>query len=73
MTKLLAAIAARDKNLKEQVKLLSDAGLQPAEIASITGKNANLIRVTKASLKPKVEKRSAEPAVGGEQDGPKAI
>lgn len=51
ITKLLGAIAIKDKSLKEQVKLLSEVGLQPSEIAEITGKSANLIRVTKTKLK----------------------
>ena len=55
ITKLLGAIAIKDKNLKEQVKLLSDAGLQPSEIAELTGKSANLIRVTKTKLKKRGE------------------
>ena len=49
--RLLAAIAIKDQNFKEQVKLLSDAGLTPSEIAEITGKNSNLVNVTKHSLK----------------------
>ena len=53
ITRLLAAIAVQGRNLREQVKILSDLGLQPAEIANITAKNANLIRVTKAGLKSK--------------------
>jgi len=53
MTRLLAVVATKDKSFKEQVKLLSDAGLQPSEISDITGKTANLVRVTKTSLKKK--------------------
>lgn len=56
--KLLAVNVVKDKNLKEQVKLLSDAGLSPSEIAEITGKNANLIRVTKSSLKTKFKQEN---------------
>jgi hypothetical protein len=51
--KLLAADVTQGKSLKEQVGLLSGLGLQPSVIAEITGKNANLIRVTKAGLKKK--------------------
>jgi len=51
--RLLAAIAIQGKNLNEQVKLLSDVGLQPLEIATILGKKPNLIRVTKSSIKRK--------------------
>jgi len=58
--RLLAATAIKDKSFREQVKLLSDAGLQPIEIANITGKNANLVRVTKTGLKKKNEKTKTE-------------
>jgi hypothetical protein len=53
MTKLLAIMAISGKSFKEQVKLLSEQGLQPAEIAEITGKTANFVRVTKSGLKQK--------------------
>ena len=53
MTRLLAVVATKDKSFKEQVQLLSDAGLQPSEIADITGKTANLVRVTKTGLNKK--------------------
>ena len=53
--RLLAAIAIKGQNFREQVKLLSDAGLSPSEIANITGKNANLVNVTKHGLKKKKE------------------
>lgn len=53
MTRLLAVVATKDKTFKEQVSLLSDAGLQPSEISEITGKTANLVRVTKSGLKKK--------------------
>ncbi len=53
ITKLLAMFIVKEKSLKDQVKILSDLGLKPSEIAVITGKTANLIRVTKTSLKNK--------------------
>ena len=53
MTKLLGVIAIKDKSFREQVKLLSDAGLQPSEIAELTGKTSNDVSVTKANLKKK--------------------
>ena len=56
--RLLAAIAIKDQNFKEQVKLLSDAGLSPSEIADITGKSSNLVNVTKHGLKEKSKKNS---------------
>jgi DNA-binding CsgD family transcriptional regulator len=57
MIKLLAAIAIEGKNLNEQVNLLTTVGLVPLQIAEILGKNANLIRVTKSSLKKKDGKK----------------
>jgi len=51
--KLLALTAIKDKSFKDQVKLLSGVGLSPSEIAEITGKNTNLVNVTKHSLKKK--------------------
>lgn len=56
--RLLAAIAIKDQNFKQQVKLLSETGLSPSEIAEITGRNANLVRVTKSSLKNKPKKEN---------------
>ncbi len=53
MTKLFGAMAIQGKSFKDQVKLLSEAGLSPSEIAEVTGKNANLVNVTKHSLKKK--------------------
>ena len=58
--RLLAATAIKDKNFREQVKLLSDAGLTPSEISEITGKSANLVNVTKHGLKKKNEKTKTE-------------
>jgi len=49
--RLLSVIAIKDQNFKGQVKLLSEAGLSPTEIADITGKNSNLVNVTKHSIK----------------------
>ncbi len=54
--KLLAVNVTKEKSLKDQVRLLTDVGFLPNEIADITGKSANLIRVTKFSLKAKEEK-----------------
>ena len=55
ITKLLGTLAIQGKSFKEQVKLLSDAGLSPSEIAEVTGKTANQVRVTKTGLKKKNE------------------
>lgn len=51
--KLLAMSVIKEKTLKDQVRLLTDVGLSPSEISNVTGKNVNLIRVTKFSLKNK--------------------
>lgn len=68
--RLLAAIAIKDQNFKEQVKLLSDTGLSPSEIADITGKSSNLVNVTKHGLKKKSEKDSGSIENKGEaEDG----
>jgi len=51
--RLLAATAIKDKKFREQVRLLSDAGLSPKEIADLTGKSVNLVNVTKHNLRKK--------------------
>jgi hypothetical protein len=43
--KLLAMNVVQGRTLKEQVKLLSETGLQPKQIASILGKKPGHIRV----------------------------
>lgn len=53
VVKLLAASVIENKSFREQVKLLSEVGLQPSEIANITGRDANTIRVTKTLMKNK--------------------
>jgi hypothetical protein len=44
--KLLGIQIVKDMNFREQVQLLYNTGLQPKEIAEITGKTENNIRVT---------------------------
>ena len=51
MNKLLGIIATKEKSFKEQVKLLSEAGLTSKEIADITGKTSNFVNVTKHKIK----------------------
>ena len=53
MTKLIGIMATQEKNFREKVKLLSEIGLSPSEIAEITGKTANFVNVTKHGLKKK--------------------
>jgi hypothetical protein len=55
ITKLLAMTAVQGKNFREQVKILSDLGLTPSEIAEITGKTVNTISVTKNLIKKSKE------------------
>jgi len=51
LIKLTAANVIKDKEFKEQVRLLSSVGLQPKEIADILDKTPNHIRVIVFSLK----------------------
>ncbi|MCK4553200.1 hypothetical protein KAT80_03275 [Candidatus Pacearchaeota archaeon] len=53
MTKLIGIMATQEKNFREKVKLLSEIGLSPSEIAEITGKTVNFVNVTKHGLKKK--------------------
>lgn len=46
LIKLTAANVIQGKSLKEQVRLLSIVGFKPKQIAQLTGKTANNIRVT---------------------------
>ena len=43
---LLATQIVQGKEYRDQVKLLDNVGLQPREIAKITGKSANNVNVT---------------------------
>lgn len=51
LVKLSALNFLRDKEFKEQVRVLSDIGLQPKEIAGLLGKTANHVRVTLSTLR----------------------
>lgn len=53
LIKLTAISALRDKNLKEQVKILSNIGLKPREMAELLGKSPNHIRVALFELRKK--------------------
>lgn len=68
LIKLTAANAIKDKDFKEQVRLLSSVGLQPKEIADILGKNPNHISVTLFSLR-KIKSKSKENTKIGGVDG----
>lgn len=55
--KLLAIGATKDKSLKEQVAILSSAGLQPKQIGAMLGKTSHHISVIIHDLK---KEQSAE-------------
>lgn len=54
--KLLAINIVRGRELKEQVRLLSQVNLSPKEIAEILGKTPNTIRVTLFGLRKESKK-----------------
>lgn len=51
IAKLLSALVVQDKTFREQVRLLSDVGFGPTEIARIIGKDVNTVKVTKSLMK----------------------
>lgn len=46
LIKLTAIGSLKDKNFREQVRILDSIGLRPSEIGELLGKTANNIRVT---------------------------
>lgn len=58
ITKLLALDVVKGRQFQDQVKLLHDIGMQPAEIAECTGKTPNNIRVVVHGLKKKSKAKS---------------
>ena len=46
LIKLSAINALKDKEYRDQVKLLDDMGFQPRDIAPLVGKSANNVMVT---------------------------
>lgn len=57
LSHLMAASVSKGLTLKEQVKVLSSAGLAPKEIAEILGVSGNNVRVT-LSLMRKAKRKS---------------
>jgi hypothetical protein len=57
LIKLSALNAIRGLEFKDQVRTLSGLGLQPREIAWITGKTANYVRVTLHELRKEGSKK----------------
>ena len=53
ISKILAVGAMKDKEFRDQIKILTDIGFSPSEIAEITGKNVNTVNVTKTLMKKK--------------------
>lgn len=51
LVKLTVLNTIKDKEYKDQVKLLSSVGFQPKEIADMLGKTANSVRVTLFKLR----------------------
>ena len=51
ITKLIAYMAVRDQDSKEQVEVLYNIGFQPKEIAGVLGKNPSTIRSALQSIK----------------------
>lgn len=58
LVKLSALNFLKDKEFKEQVRVLSDIGLQPKEIAEILGKTPNNVRVTLSMIRKGKKKKS---------------
>lgn len=57
LVKLTLLNIVKDKDLKEQVRLLSSVGLRPKEIASLLGKSANNIRATLSQIRKRKTKK----------------
>jgi len=57
LIKLLATDIIQDKDYREQVMLLHNIGLQPKEIAEITGKSTNNVNVTLHLIKKSKKRR----------------
>lgn len=57
LVKLSAIKVTEGKNLNEQVKMLSQIGLQPKEIADMIGKTANNVSVALNYLKKASKKK----------------
>ena len=55
--RLLAVSITLDRNQKEQIKLLSNAGFKPNEMAKVIGTTANTVRVTLAQIRKRSKRR----------------
>ncbi len=54
--KILALTLPKDLNQSNKIELLSEAGFQPKEIASILGTTANTVSVTLSKMKREAKK-----------------
>ena len=63
--KLMVLLKVQDKSQSEQIWLLSAAGLQPKQIASIVGTTANTVRVNLFSLRKEKAKVKRVHGKGG--------
>lgn len=63
LVKLTAYNLVKDSEFKEQVRILSESGLQPKEIADLLGKTPNNVRVTLSGLRKEKKTRK-----GGRND-----
>lgn len=57
ISKLLATQVIQDKDYRDQVYLLNSVGLQPKDIAELTGKTANNVTVTLHLIRKKKSKK----------------
>jgi predicted ribonuclease YlaK len=58
--RLLAMEVIRGRDLRDQIKLLDQAGLKPVEIADVLGKTPNAIRVALFGIRKGRGKRSSD-------------
>jgi len=56
LVKLTTLNIVKDKNFKEQLKLLSSVGFKPKEIADLLGTTPNSVRVTLSRIRKGVDK-----------------
>jgi len=57
ITKLLATQLIQEKDYREQAQLLNNIGMQPKDIASLTGKTVNNVTVTLHLIKKNSKKK----------------
>jgi len=56
LVKLTTLSIVKDKDFKEQVKLLSSVGFKPKEIADLLGTTPNSVRVTLSRIRKSADK-----------------